>query len=148
MGTGFIFGNRILDIVVVSLVVAQTLKVIFYLFKEKKLNLRKYLETGSMPSSHSASVSSLATAVGISKGVDSVCFAISLIFSLVVMYDATGVRQAVGKQAVVLNKMINNIRKKENSELFEENMKELIGHTPLEVLAGAVLGVAIAFLMS
>jgi len=148
MGTGFIFGNRILDIVVVSLVVAQTLKVIFYLFKEKKLNLRKYLDTGSMPSSHSASVSSLATAVGISKGVDSVCFAISLIFSLVVMYDATGVRQAVGKQAVVLNKMINNIRKKENSELFEENMKELIGHTPLEVLAGAALGVAIAFVMS
>ncbi len=148
MRTGFIFGNRILDIVVVSLVVAQTLKVIFYFFKEKKLNLRKYLDTGSMPSSHSASVSSLATAVGISEGVDSVCFAISLIFSLVVMYDATGVRQAVGKQAVVLNKMINNIRKKENSVLFEENMKELIGHTPLEVLAGAALGVTIAFVMS
>ncbi|RLD55528.1 MAG: divergent PAP2 family protein [Bacteroidetes bacterium] len=148
MREGFILGNRILDIVVVSLVVAQTLKVLFYLFKEKKLNFRKYLDTGSMPSSHSASVSSLATAVGISEGVESVFFAISIIFAVVVMYDATGVRRAVGKQAVVLNKMIDNIRKKENAILFEENLKELIGHTPLEVLAGALLGVAIAFVMS
>jgi len=148
MGEGFILGNRILDIVVVSLVVSQTLKVIFYIFKEKKLNFRKYLDTGSMPSSHSASVSSLATAVGISEGVESVFFAISIIFAVVVMYDATGVRRAVGKQAIVLNKMIDNIRKKENAVLFEENLKELIGHTPLEVLAGALLGVAIAFVMS
>ncbi|HHE39252.1 MAG TPA: divergent PAP2 family protein [Candidatus Cloacimonetes bacterium] len=148
MGEGFILGNRILDIVVVSLVVSQTIKVIFYIFKEKKLNFRKYLDTGSMPSSHSASVSSLATAVGISEGVESVFFAISIIFAVVVMYDATGVRRAVGKQAIVLNKMIDNIRKKENAILFEENLKELIGHTPLEVLAGALLGVAIAFVMS
>ena len=148
MGTGIILGNRILDIVAVSLVIAQTLKVIFYLFKEKKLNLRKYLDTGSMPSSHSAMVSSLTTAVGISEGVRSVYFAISLIFSLIVMYDATGVRQAVGKQAVVLNKIINDIIKKDNSKLFEEDLKELIGHTPLEVFAGASLGVVLAFIMS
>ena len=148
MEKGFLLGNRILDIVVVSLVIAQTLKVIFYFFKEKKLNFRKYLDTGSMPSSHSASVVSLATAVGISEGVESVFFAISIIFAIVVMYDATGVRRAVGKQATVLNKMIDNIRKKESPALLDGNLKELIGHTPLEVLGGAVLGIAIAFLMS
>ncbi len=148
MEKGLIFGNRILDIVVVSLVIAQTFKVIFYLFKEKKLNFRKYLDTGSMPSSHSASVSSLAASVGILEGINSVFFAISLVLAFVVMYDATGVRRAVGKQAFVLNKIVENIHKKESLALLEGNLKELIGHTPLEVLAGAVLGVAVAFIMS
>ena len=148
MEKGFILGNRILDIVVVSMIIAQTLKVVFYFFKEKKLNFRKYLDTGSMPSSHSASVSSLAAAVGISEGVESVLFAVSILLAGVVMYDATGVRRAVGKQAEVLNKMIGNIHKKESPLLLEGSLKELIGHTPLEVLAGAVLGVVIAFVMS
>ncbi len=87
-------GNKIMGIVFVSLIIAQTLKVIIYFFKEKKLDFSKYLDTGSMPSSHSASVSSLATAVGISEGLDSVLFAVSMIFAI----DATGVRRAVGKQ--------------------------------------------------
>jgi len=148
MEKGFIFGNKILDIVVVSLLTAQTLKVIFYFFKEKKLNFRKYLDTGSMPSSHTASVISLATAVGISEGVGSVFFAISAVFAIIVMYDATGVRQAVGKQAAVLNKIIESIHNREKLTLLEGRLKELIGHTPLEVLGGAVLGIVIAFLMS
>ena len=148
MEKGFIFGNKILDIVIVSLLTAQTLKVIFYFFKEKKLNFRKYLDTGSMPSSHTASVISLATAVGISEGVSSVFFAISAVFAIIVMYDATGVRQAVGKQAAVLNKIIESIHNREDFTLLEGRLKELIGHTPLEVLGGAILGVLIAFLMS
>ena len=74
-------------------------------------------------------------------------FAISIVFAVVVMYDATGVRRAAGKQASVLNKIVSNIKKREGYLIIEENLKELIGHTPLEVLGGAVLGIIIAFLM-
>ncbi len=148
MENGLILGNKIFDIVVVALIIAQTMKVIISLFTDKRLNFRKFLDTGSMPSSHTASVVSLTTAIGIFEGVDSVLFALSTVFAIVVMYDASGVRRAAGKQAVVLNKIVENIRKKEGLTILEENLKELIGHTPLEVIAGAVLGVAVAFIMS
>jgi hypothetical protein len=148
MENGIIFGNRILDIVLVSLIVAQALKVIIGLFTEKKLNFHRFLDTGNMPSSHTSSVTSLATAVALQHGLHSTHFAISLVLAVVVMYDATGVRRAAGKQAVVLNKIVDNIKKKEGHVLLEENLKELLGHTPLEVFGGAVLGVLIAFLMS
>jgi len=148
MENGLILGNKIFDIVVVALVIAQTFKVLYTLFTEKKLNFRKFLDTGSMPSSHTASVVSLTTAIGIFEGVDSVLFALSTVFAIVVMYDASGVRRAAGKQAGVLNKIVENIRKKEGHTILEENLKELLGHTPLEVIAGAALGVAVAFIMS
>ncbi len=147
MNNGIIFDNRILDIVFVALFIAQLLKVIISLFVEKKINFRKFLDTGSMPSSHTASVVSLTTAVGIKEGLNSTHFAISIVFAIVVMYDATGVRRAVGKQAVVLNKIIENIHKKEGYSIIEENLKELLGHTPLEVLGGAILGVLVALLL-
>ena len=124
------------------------MKVIISLFTDKKLNFRKFLDTGSMPSSHTASVVSLTTAIGIFEGLDSVLFALSTVFAIVVMYDASGVRRAAGKQAVVLNKIVENIRKKEGHTILEKNLKELIGHTPLEVIVGAVLGAAVAFIMS
>ena len=148
MENGLILGNKIFDIVVVALIISQTLKVIISLFTDKRLNFRKFLDTGSMPSSHTASVVSLTTAIGIFQGVDSVIFALSTVFAIVVMYDASGVRRAAGKQATVLNKIVENIRKKEGHTILEENLKELIGHTPLEVIAGAALGVAVAFIMS
>ena len=148
MENGLILGNKIFDIVVVALVIAQTFKVLYTLFTEKKLNFRKFLDTGSMPSSHTASVVSLTTAIGIFEGVESVLFALSTVFAIVVMYDASGVRRAAGKQAGVLNKIVENIRKKEGHTILEENLKELLGHTPLEVIAGAALGVAVAFIMS
>ena len=148
MENGLILGNKIFDIVVVALVLAQTIKVIISLFIDKRLNFRKFLDTGSMPSSHTASVVSLTTAIGIFQGVDSVLFALSTVFAIVVMYDASGVRRAAGKQAVVLNKIVENIRKKEGHTILEENLKELLGHTPLEVIAGAALGVVVAFIMS
>ncbi len=148
MENGLILGNKIFDIVVVALVIAQTIKVIISLFTDKRLNFRKFLDTGSMPSSHTASVVSLTTAIGIFLGVDSVLFALSTVFAIVVMYDASGVRRAAGKQATVLNKIVENIRKKEGHTILEENLKELLGHTPLEVIAGAVLGVVVAFIMS
>ncbi|NQV19311.1 MAG: divergent PAP2 family protein [Armatimonadetes bacterium] len=148
MENGLILGNKIFDIVVVALIIAQTMKVIISLFTDKRLNFRKFLDTGSMPSSHTASVVSLTTAIGIFEGVDSVLFALSTVFAIVVMYDASGVRRAAGKQATVLNKIVENIRKKEGHTILEENLKELLGHTPLEVIAGAALGVAVAFIMS
>jgi len=148
MEQGIIFGNKIFDIVFVALFSAQALKVIFSLFTERKLNFRKFLDTGSMPSSHTSSVVSLTTAIGIKEGIQSDIFALSVVFAVVVMYDATGVRRAAGKQASVLNKIAENIKKKEGYSLIEENLKELLGHTPLEVLGGAILGVAVALLMS
>jgi len=148
MENGFILGNKILDIVIVALLIAQTIKVLYTLFKEKKLNFRKFLDTGSMPSSHTASVVSLSTAVGILEGIGTALFAISAVFAIVVMYDSTGVRRAAGKQATVLNKIVENIRKKEGHTILEENLRELIGHTPLEVIVGAVLGAAVAVIMS
>ncbi len=148
MNDGIIFGNRIADIVLVALFSAQALKVLFSLFTDKKINFRRFLDTGSMPSSHTASVVSLTTAIAIKEGMNSTLFILSFVFAVVVMYDATGVRRAAGKQAAVLNKIVENVRKKEGHSLIEENLKELLGHTPLEVLGGAVLGVAIAFLMS
>jgi len=148
MYNGIIFGNKISDVVFVALFLAQALKVIFSLFTEKRLNFRRFLDTGSMPSSHTSSVVSLATAVGIKEGIDSTFFVISLVLATVVMYDATGVRRAAGKQAAVLNKIVENIRKKDGYSLIEENLKELLGHTPKEVFGGAVLGVLVAFGMA
>ena len=148
MENGLILGNRIFDIVFVALFTAQILKVIITLFTERKLNFRRFLDTGSMPSSHTSSVVSLATAIGIKEGIQSSLFAFSIVFAVVVMYDATGVRRAAGKQASVLNKIVSNIKKREGYFIIEENLKELLGHTPLEVLGGAILGVTIAFLMS
>lgn len=148
MENGLILGNRIFDIVFVALLTAQALKVIITLFTERKLNFRRFLDTGSMPSSHTSSVVSLTTAIGIKEGIQSSLFAFSIVFAVVVMYDATGVRRAAGKQASVLNKIVSNIKKREGYYIIEENLKELLGHTPLEVLGGAILGVTIAFLMS
>lgn len=147
MENGIIIGNKIFDVVFVALFLAQALKVIISLFTERKLNFRKFLDTGSMPSSHTSSVVSLATAIGIREGIQSSIFAISIVFAVVVMYDATGVRRAAGKQASVLNKIVINIKKREGYAIIEENLKELLGHTPLEVLGGTVLGIMVAFLM-
>jgi acid phosphatase family membrane protein YuiD len=148
MDNGIIFDNRILDIVLVALIVAQVLKVLFGFIRERKFNFRYFLDMGSMPSSHTASVVSLTTAVGLKEGLNSTLFAISIVFAIVVMYDATGIRQAAGKQAALLNKIVENIRKKEGYSLIEENLRELLGHTKMEVLVGALIGAGIAFLMS
>ncbi|KQC07657.1 MAG: acid phosphatase [Candidatus Cloacimonas sp. SDB] len=147
MGNGIIFGNRIFDIVLLVLIIAQALKVIIGLFTEKKINFRRFLDTGNMPSSHTASVVSLATAVGMETGMQSPLFAVSVVFAVVVMYDATGVRRAAGKQAALLNKIVDNIKRKEGQALLEENLKELLGHTPMEVFWGALLGFFVTLIL-
>ncbi|HEU4725274.1 MAG TPA: divergent PAP2 family protein [Candidatus Eisenbacteria bacterium] len=122
----------------------QMSKVLTFLVREKKINVRRFVETGGMPSAHSAAVSSLTTAVGLQDGFGSTLFAVCLYFSLIVMYDAAGLRQAAGKQAVILNRLMDEHWKEGESD--RHRLMELLGHTPLEVFVGAILGVASAFL--
>ncbi len=113
-------------------------------FAHKRWNFRRFVETGGMPSAHSAAVSSLTTAVGLQDGFGSTLFAVCLYFSLIVMYDAAGLRQAAGKQAVILNRLMDEHWKEGESD--RHRLMELLGHTPLEVLTGAILGVSSALL--
>ena len=138
---GEIFNNLWLCIPIVTWFVVQCLKVIFELIKNKKLNLRRMVGSGGMPSSHSALVCSLATSIGLTEGVSSPIFAISVSLAAIVMYDAAGVRRAAGKQAKVLNQIIENHKEKIN---VQEKLIELLGHTPFEVYVGAAIGILMA----
>lgn len=140
-----IYLNSTLWAAVLAWFVAQLLKVIHVLLTEKKFDFRRFVGSGGMPSSHSSFVTSLATMVGLEHGFDSSLFAICFVLSLVVMYDASGVRRAAGKQAMVLNQIIEHWN--EEVEIRNERLKELLGHTPLEVFAGAILGIVIAILI-
>jgi acid phosphatase family membrane protein YuiD len=117
----------------------QLSKVLTFLLREKKINVRRFVETGGMPSSHAASVCALSTCVGLREGIGSVLFHVVLFFSLIVMYDAAGLRRAAGRQATLLNRILH-----EHIQLPgppHERLRELLGHTPIEVLVGAVIGV-------
>ena len=125
---------------------AQVIKFFIFTIKAKKINFKIFTTTGGMPSSHSAGVMGLATSVGSIEGFGSVLFAIAIGFALITMYDAAGVRRAAGKQAACLNKIIMDLY---NQDLQEAGgkLKELLGHTPMQVFAGAMYGIAYAFLM-
>ena len=117
----------------------QLSKVLTFLLREKKINVRRFVETGGMPSSHAASVCALSTCVGLREGIGSVLFQVVLFFSLIVMYDAAGLRRAAGRQATLLNRILH-----EHIQLPgppHERLRELLGHTPIGVLVGAVIGV-------
>lgn len=135
------------EVLFVSLTVpllAQTIKFSLHLIFNKKIDFRLFTTTGGMPSAHSASVMGLSTMVGLILGFDSVEFAIALGYALVVMYDAAGVRRAAGKQAACLNRILDDFYKHEIQEIGGR-LKELLGHTPLQVFWGAVLGVIYAY---
>ena len=117
----------------------QTFKVIWDLVETKKFNFKRIMGAGGMPSSHSAVVTSIATLIGKSEGVDSPIFALSIVFAMVVMYDAAGVRRAAGKQARVLNKIVQTPGLS-NIEVHEK-LLEALGHTPLQVFVGALIGI-------
>ena len=121
----------------------QVFKFLADAVKNKKLNFKRLVETGGMPSSHSATVTSLMTAVGISEGLSSPIFAAVFVFSVIVMYDAAGVRRAAGKQASILNQLINS-----NQVHVDTNvkLKELLGHTPVQVIVGGVYGVIVGII--
>jgi acid phosphatase family membrane protein YuiD len=112
--------------------------------RTRRWNLRRFVETGGMPSSHAASVAALSTAVGMEEGFRSTLFGATLFFSLIVMYDAAGLRRAAGRQAVVLNRLIDEHFR--HPEKDAQRLMELLGHTPLEVLVGGMLGCAGALL--
>ena len=124
--------------------IAQILKVVLTSAQERRLNLRVLAETGGMPSSHAAIVMGLTAAVGRLNGLTSAPFAIALIFSIVVMYDAQGVRRAAGRQAAVLNRLVEDLVSLR--QFKDDRLRELLGHTPLEVLVGAALGIAVGLL--
>lgn len=147
MKAGILFGNRIADVVFIAWFIAQFYKLLSCVVIEKRLDIRRMWGTGGMPSSHSSTVTSLAASVAIVEGEQSTLFAIALIFSGVVMYDAAGIRRAAGKQAGVLNKIVERLAHKIEEKIHDETLKELLGHTPFEVLIGALLGVVVAFLM-
>ncbi|MFN8588219.1 MAG: divergent PAP2 family protein [Candidatus Eisenbacteria bacterium] len=109
-----------------------------------RLNLRRFVETGGMPSSHSASVAALSMAIGLQEGFTSALFGVTLYFSLIVMYDAAGLRRAAGKQAMVLNRLIETHFRSPHDDT--QKLMELLGHTPFEVLVGGLLGTGVALL--
>ena len=137
-----IIANRPLVIPIVAWIIAQILKTIIQSLRDRHFNIRYMVSAGGMPSAHTALVSSLATTIGIIFGVGSGLFAISVVLAFVVMYDATGVRQAVDKQSAVLNHLMDNFPKTKHE--FEYILRQLVGHTRLQVTMGAILGVLLA----
>ena len=123
----------------------QLFKVIYDLVTTKKFNFKRILGAGGMPSSHSAVVTSLATLIGRAEGITAPIFAISVIFACVVMYDATGVRRAAGKQAALLNKIIETPGL--TTIQVSEKLVEVLGHTPLQVFVGAFIGIIVGLIV-
>jgi len=137
--------NHIFNITLIVWVLAQATKVMIGVFTEKRFDFRWFIGTGGMPSSHTAGASAMATCVGLSQGFDSVIFALAACFAMITMFDAQGVRRATGQQAAVLNKMMDDIYWK--GQIEEKRLKELVGHTPIQVLAGFIFGIIWALLL-
>ncbi len=139
-----IINNKIFITTLSAWGIAQTIKVSIGVMRQKRFDFRWFVGTGGMPSSHAAGAACLATAVGFEYGFNSVYFALAASFAIVVMFDAQGVRRAAGRQARILNKITDDIYWQ--GRISEHRLRELVGHTPVEVIAGALLGVIIAFL--
>ena len=138
-----LFSNRILLNSILAWFIAQTLKVILHSIADKKFDINLIHESGGMPSSHSAIVCALSVGIGLEFGFNSAFFAIAGVFAMVVMYDAMGVRRSAGEQSKVLNKLIDMMN---ISDEMQTTLKEVTGHTPIEVLAGAVIGILVGIL--
>ena len=129
-----------------SWMIAQVLKVLINFIKYRKFNWKVVWSSGGMPSSHSATVTSLAISLGLTKGFSSPIFAIAAIFAFITMYDAAGVRRETGDIAKIINDLVLHNPEIENSEEYKD-LKELVGHSPLEVLGGALLGIVMPFIV-
>lgn len=138
-----IFKNKIFMTTLSTWLIAQTIKVSIGVWRQKRFDFRWFVGTGGMPSSHAAGASCLATAIGLEHGFSSAYFALAAAFAVVVMFDAQGVRRAAGKQARVLNKIMDDIYWQ--GRINESQLRELLGHTPVEVIAGFLLGAVVAF---
>lgn len=139
--------NRMFIAAASGWIIAQMLKTLIHMWFNRKFVAERLVGSGGMPSSHSATVCGLATAAGIEYGAGSYQFAIAAIFAIIVMYDAMGVRREAGIQAKVLNEMMDMFMHMGKEMSVEERLKEFVGHTPLQVLVGALLGILIAFLI-
>ena len=140
---GQLFSNRILWATLFSWIIAQAIKIVFNAIREKKFNFSWVITTGGMPSAHAASVATLATYIGLKTGFSSALFALSAIVALVAMFDAQTWRRSIGAQAKILNTIVEDAYAGRKVE--EKKLRELIGHTPVEVFIGAVLGILVAF---
>ncbi|GHF29857.1 hypothetical protein HNQ07_000808 [Deinococcus metalli] len=141
-----LLGNRWLWTAVLSSTGAQVLKVILILLFERRWRPAAFMETGGMPSSHSAMVAALTTGVALSEGMNSPLFAMSAVFALIVMYDATGVRHSSGQQARLLNELVDELRAVVREGFAPTPLRVLLGHTYLEVLAGTLIGIGAGFI--
>lgn len=139
------FLNSIFLTSIIAWAVAQLLKVMLVLLHDRKLDFSRLVGSGGMPSSHSSFVTSLATGIAITDGFASTTFAVSFVLALVVMYDAAGVRRAAGQQAKLLNRIVDEWQY-DDAQTRNKRLKELLGHTPAEVFAGAILGIVIGII--
>lgn len=140
-------GNRVLACAVTGWFVAQVLKTIIHTLLTRSFDPERLVGSGGMPSSHSSTVCALTVAAGRVYGLGSFEFAVSMIFAIIVMHDAMGVRLETGKQAKLLNEIMATFKTMDGKPLTEEKLKEFVGHTPIQVLAGAILGILIGFWM-
>lgn len=138
--------NNVIIASVCAWALAQFIKVLIGLIRKRQIDLHDFVSSGGMPSSHSATVSALTTSVAIIEGIGSVAFGISAMFAVIVMYDAAGVRQSVGKQSVVLNRIIAELRDRRPIAELEHNLRVFIGHTPFQVIVGSAMGIIVAWL--
>lgn len=141
-----LLGNRWLWTAVLASTSAQVLKVLLILLLEGRWRPTAFMETGGMPSSHSAMVAALATGVGLTQGFGSPLFAVGAVFALIVMYDATGVRHSSGQQARLLNELVDELRAVVREGFAPLPLRVLMGHTYLEVLMGLLLGLLVGWL--
>src|SRR5436309_4034994 len=140
------FENRILLASFIAWAIAQLSKTVYELIRYRELRLSRLVSAGGMPSSHSALVMGLATATGRIAGLESASFAITLVLAVIVMYDAAGVRRAVSIQARILNQMIEEAF--QGKPFAEKRLRELIGHTPTQVIVGGLLGIGVALVVT
>lgn len=141
-----ILHNQILLTAIVSWALAQLIKIGIELIRTHRINWQLVFATGGMPSSHSSLVVALATATGLRQGFDSPLFAIATVLAFVVLYDAQGIRRQEGNQARIINRMLQNV---ENAGIkVDKNLKELLGHTPIQVVGGTILGIIVALIMN
>lgn len=137
-------GYEALSAGILAAFVAQLIKFFIFTIKTRKINFKIFTTTGGMPSSHSAGVMGLSASVGLIEGWNSISFAIAMGFALITMYDAAGVRRAAGKTAACLNRMMDDFYN-HDVQAIGGKLKELLGHTPLEVIVGAIFGTAFAY---
>ena len=138
------YRNRIFFSGFWSWVIAQTIRMLLGVMREKRFNFRWFVGSGGMPSSHAALVTGLTTSIGLYHGFDSGLFAMAFAFMVITMFDAQGVRRQSGHQAEALNKILDDLYA--NKGVQEERLKELFGHTPVQVFAGGLVGIVIALL--